>query len=299
MKITAIILTYNEEIHLERCICSLQGVVDCVVVVDCFSTDATLEIAARLGASVIQKQWINHSEQFNWALTQLDIENTEWVLRIDADEYITPSLARELREVIPTLDPTVNGIYVGRRMTFLGRPIRYGGVFPVQVLRLMRYGYGRCEYRWMDEHIKVLGNKTRLNGEIIDDNRKSLTWWISKHNKYSNLEALEMLNLEYKFMHHNDVLDAKIGEPANFRRWMKERVYANLPNGFRAFLYFFYRYFLRFGFLDGNAGAAFHFLQGFWYRYLVDIKIIEVKKYMDHHKVDVKEAIYRVFDIKI
>lgn len=298
MKVVAIILTLNEAQHLPRCLASLAGVVDQVVVADCFSTDDTLRIAEAQGARVMQRAWVNHASQFNWALTQLDAD-TDWVLRIDADEYLTPELAAEIRALMPSIGSEVDGVLCGRRMTFLGRLIRHGGVFPIRILRLFRYGRGECENRWMDEHIKVAGPTVDLKGELIDDNLKSLTWWTDKHNKYASREAVDLLNLDYGFMTRDSVASLRGGNQAGVKRWLKEVVYTRLPGGFRAFAYFFYRYVIRLGFLDGQAGTAFHFLQGFWYRYLVDAKVGEVQRYMQSQGCDVVTAIDRVLEIKI
>ena len=298
MNVTAVILTFNEEQHLARCIASAKAVATDVVVVDCYSTDATLDIARAHGARVLQHAWVNHATQFNWALTQLGAD-TEWVLRIDADEVLTPALIEEIRTRLPGIGPEIDGVYWGRRMTFQGRLIRHGGVFPVRVLRLFRHGRGQCENRWMDEHIKVAGPTADFAGEMIDDNLNSLTWWTDKHNRYASREAVDLLNLEYRFMPHDTVASLRGGKQAGVKRWLKERVYARLPGGFRAFAYFFYRYVLRLGFLDGQAGTAFHFLQGFWYRYLVDAKVVEVKRYMREHRVGVVEAIDRVLGVQL
>lgn len=298
MKLVAIILAFNEEQHLPRCIASLQSVATDIVVVDCYSSDATLEIARAHGAQVIQHEWLNHAAQFNWALTQLG-PDVDWVLRIDADEYLTPQLAADIRACLPSLEEEIEGAYVNRRMMFQGKLIRHGGVFPVKVLRLFRYGKGECENRWMDEHIKVAGRTVDLAGELIDDNLNSLTWWTDKHNKYASREAVDLLNLKFDFMPHDTVANLRGGKQAGVKRWLKEQVYARLPSGFRAFAYFFYRYVLRLGFLDGHAGTAFHFLQGFWYRYLVDAKIAEVQRYMREHGVDARIAIKQVLGIKV
>lgn len=298
MKLVVVILTFNEECHLARCIASVQGLATDIVVVDCFSTDATLEIARAHGARVIQRPWVNYATQFNWALTQLDAD-TEWVLRLDADEVLTPYLVAEFQARLPTLGPEIDGVYCGRRMTFQGRLICHGGVFPVRVLRLFRHSRGQCENRWMDEHIKVTGPTVDVRGEIIDDNLQSLTWWTTKHNSYASREAVDLLNLEYGFMPHDTVASLRGGQQAGVKRWLKERVYARLPGGLRAFAYFFYRYVIRLGFLDGQAGTAFHVLQGFWYRYLVDAKVAEVKRYMKQEEVNIQTAIRDVFGIEV
>jgi len=298
VRFVAVILTFNEAIHLRRCIQSIKEVVDEIFIVDCYSTDETLAIAADMGVRVIQNAWVNHATQFNFALTKLG-ENVSWVLRIDADEYLTPELADEIQRKCRQLPNDVDGVYLPRRMTFMGRLIRHGGVFPVQVLRLFRHGAGKCENRWMDEHIKVAGKTVRFNHELIDDNLNSLTWWVNKHNNYASREVVDLMNLEYGFMPHDSVASLTDGSQASLKRWIKEKVYARLPGGFRAFAYFCYRYFLRLGFLDGKEGTAFHVLQGFWYRYLVDAKLADVKRYMQVTGCDARQAISEVLDIDV
>lgn len=298
MKLLAIVLTLNEERHLRRCIESIQGVADAVLVMDCYSTDNTLKLANELGARVLQKAWVNHATQFNYAITQLG-EDVDWVLRIDADEYLTPALAAEIQQNMLNLPSDVDGVSFPRGMTFMGRLIRHGGVFPVQVLRLFRYGAGECENRWMDEHIKVAGKTVKFKNELIDDNHNSLTWWVNKHNNYASREVVDLLNLEYGFMQHDTVASLSDGSQASLKRWIKENVYARLPGGVRAFLYFCYRYFLRLGFLDGKEGTTFHVLQGFWYRYLVDAKLAEVKRYMRMNNCPVEQGIRDVLGIDV
>lgn len=298
MKLVAIILTLNEAQHLPRCLASLADVADAVLVADCFSTDDTVRIAEAHSARVVQREWVNYATQFNWALTQLDAD-ADWVLRIDADEVLTPALAVEIRERLPSLGPDIDGVYCGRRMTFQGQRIRFGGLFPVRVLRLFRAGRGQCENRWMDEHIKVAGPTVDFRHELIDDNLNSLTWWTTKHNNYACREAVDLLNLEYGFMPHDSVASLRSGSQAGVKRWIKENVYARLPGGSRALVYFLYRYVIQLGFLDGRPGFTFHFLQGFWYRYLVDAKVAEVKRYMQKTDCDVVVTIERVLGIRI
>jgi len=298
MKVFAIILTFNESKHIKRCIESLTGVVDQILIVDSYSEDDTLEIAKKYGAIIIQHPFTIQSEQFNWALTQLD-KDVDWLIRLDADEYLTEELVSEIKTKLPLVKPEIEGIYLNRRMTFQGRLIKYGGVFPVRVLRLFRYGCGQCEKRWMDEHITVAGKIENFSGELIDDNLNNLSWWTDKQNKYSSREAIDLLNLEFHFSPRDSIAVESFKSSTNFKRWFKEIIYSRMPGGIRAFLYFFYRYVIRFGFLDGASGTAFHVLQGFWYRYLVDVKIAEVKRYMKNNKCDIVKAIQEVLDIKI
>jgi len=298
MHLTVVILAFNEEQHLKRCIRSLDGIANKIVVIDCHSTDRTVVIAEECGALVLQHEWKNHATQFNWALTMLS-QDSEWVLRLDADEYLTPELQAEIMSCLPELGDEIDGVYFSRCIAFLGRQIRHGGMSPHRVLRLFRYGRGECENRWMDEHIKVAGNTVDFHGEIIDENLNFLTWWTDKHNKYASREAVDLLNLEYGFMAQDSVAQLVGGSQAGLTRWMKERIYARLPGGVRALAYFVFRYFFRLGILDGRAGITFHFLQGFWYRYLVDAKVAEVKRYIHLHKVGVPQAIQRVLNIDV
>lgn len=297
-KITAIILTQDEEIHLQRVLDSLAALGADILIVDSGSSDRTVQIARMNGARVLSNPWINYATQFNWALEQLP-EDTEWILRLDADEVVTESLSAEIKENLTSLPASIDGVYISRRMTFLGRPIRWGGIFPVRVLRLFRHGKGRCENRWMDEHILVESGTVDFYGEIIDNNLNSLTWWTVKHNAYASREVVDLLNLEYGFMAHETVADLRGRKQAGVKRWLKEQVYARLPRGARAMAYFAYRYIFRLGFLDGKEGTAFHVLQGFWYRYLVDMKLHEVKTYMRTKNVDVVIAIRDVLNISV
>jgi glycosyltransferase involved in cell wall biosynthesis len=298
MSLTVVILTKDEELHVERAIRSVAGIATRVFVADSGSTDRTVEIATRLGAEVRFNTWRNHATQFNWALGQLPAD-TEWVLRLDADEFVTESLAREIAARLPEVGPETAGVTIGRRMTFLGRTIRHGGLFPIRILRLFRHGSGHCEERWMDEHIVVSGRVAEFAGEIIDDNRNSLTWWTAKHNAYASREAIELLNLECGFMGRDGGDTLQAGGQAGAKRWIKERVYARLPGGARAFAYFLYRYVLRLGFLDGAEGLAFHFLQGFWYRFLVDAKLLEMRRHMARTGADAPHTVRDVLGIEL
>lgn len=298
VKIVAIILTRNETKHIRRCIESVGQVATDILVVDSFSTDDTVRIAEALGARVVKHPFKNYATQFNWALAQVE-PDADWVIRIDADEYFTQELASAARSRLAALNRGIDGVYINRWMTFQGRRIRWGGVYPIQVLRIWRHGRGRCENRWMDEHIAVDGATTRFAGGIIDDNHNPLSWWTEKHNGYSSREAVDLLNLKYRFMPSETVAGFQTGDQAGLKRWIKEKVYSRLPTGLRALIYFLYRYVIRAGFLDGRPGLAFHVLQGFWYRFLVDAKLHEVERYMKEQHTDVVRAVEDVLGIRV
>lgn len=296
MVLTAIVLTFNEERHIARCLNSVRQVADHILVVDSYSTDRTREIASQFGAQVVANKFINHASQFNFGLDNVP-DGTDWVFRVDADELISEELGREIKILI-TSESTVAGAFIPRRICFQGRMIRHGGVFPAFVMRLFRRGSGQCLERWMDEHIAVDGVTVKLRNELIDDSLFPLNWWIQKHNRYSSLEALEVLNRDYQFLAKR-LFDPDRSNVPGINYFAKKAVYDRLPNGLRAFLYFAYRYIFRFGFLDGARGFAFHFLQGFWYRYLVDLKVAEVRRGLATGGRDVKAIVQDVLEIRL
>ena len=296
MKLTVIILTFNEALHIERCIQNAQQVSRDILVVDSGSTDDTVALGERLGARVLHHAFTTHAAQMNWALTQLDAD-TDWVLRMDADEYMDQVLVEAIQEELPTTQ--VHGLYVQRRMIFQGRDIRYGLVYPVNILRLFRHGHGRCMDRWMDEHVEVTGATAVLKGTMYDHNLRPLTWWTTKHNRYASLEAVEQLNLKHRFLRSTGDAHAQERLGFSLKRWIKHQVYGRLPPGARALAYFLFRYVLALGFLDGKAGTAFHVLQGGWYRYLVDAKVAEVERYMRDHHCDIATAVEQVLDVRL
>jgi glycosyltransferase involved in cell wall biosynthesis len=277
-QISILILTHDEEANIAKCITSARAVSENIFLVDSGSTDRTVEIARGLGATVLAHPWTTHAEQFNWGLESIPFE-TGWIMRLDADEEVTPGLAAALKETLPGLPPDVAGILVRRQVHFMGRWIRHGGYYPTWLLRVFRRGRGRCEALWMDEHIVLDGGRAiRIPEDIIDRNAKDLTFWTAKHNGYASREVLDLLAAEGGAAGGGGAAGAVADSQTRARRWMKTTVYARAPLFLRAFLYFLYRYVLRGGFLDGREGLIFHFLQGFWYRFLVDAKLYEQRR---------------------
>lgn len=275
--LTAIILTYNEELHIERCIKSLDGIVQRIVIVDSYSTDNTVRLAENLGVKVYKNRWVNYSIQFNWALENCDI-NTDWIWRIDTDEYADFELRQNLQSNLSTINKDITGIYVRRGIVFMGRMLRYGTWSPRWTLKIFRKDAGFCEYKWMDEHIILkYGNKISIEGIQIDENLNNINWWTEKHNTYATREAYDIAISSKKNARENVMKSKFYGSNDERIRWLKKR-YSRLPLFLRPFLNFFYRYFFRFGFLDGIQGFIWHVLQGFWYRFLVDVKIYELEK---------------------
>ncbi|MBI5305994.1 glycosyltransferase family 2 protein [Candidatus Wolfebacteria bacterium] len=273
LSISVIILTYNEEIHIERLIKSIADWAGEIFIVDSFSTDKTLEIAKKYNCKIFQHKFENQAQQFNWALDNLEIKN-EWILRLDADEYLTNELKDEITEKLKNISSDISGFYIKRRVYFMGRWVKHGSYYPTWILRLFRKNKARSEQREIDEHIILLEGKSgKLKNDFIDDNKKGLMDWITKHNNYSTREASAKMNYESGMMNNEGKLS---GQTAR-KRWLKNNFYYKMPMFFRACWYFCYRYFFRLGFLDGKEGLIFHFLHAFWYRFLVDSKIYELK----------------------
>lgn len=277
--VTAIILTFNEEQHIERCLHSLEGLVERVCVIDSYSTDRTVEIAKSLGAEVVQNPWKNYATQFQFGLDSCGITSA-WTMRIDADEYLEDGLRIALKTWLAAPKESVNALYLRRKIVFLDRPITHGFFYPAMMLRVWRTGAGRIEQRWMDEHVIVENARsdTIKGGDLVDHNLNDLSWWISKHNGYATREVYDMVEImERDPARKDEGMETMTGQAAR-KRWLKEQVYARLPSTLRASFYFFYRYILGRGFLDGKEGFFFHFLQAYWYRTLVEAKLFELKK---------------------
>jgi glycosyltransferase involved in cell wall biosynthesis len=266
--LSVVILTRDEEENLPHCLNSLSQLSSEIFVVDSGSKDATQDIARRAGCKVFEHEFVNHAEQLNWALKELPI-CTPWVMRLDADEWLTSELVEELKETLPTFPANVSALMMKRRVYFWGRWIRHGGYYPTWLLRIWRHGLAHCEARWMDEHMVVdEGEIRKLSHDLVDENRKDLTFWTEKHNRYADREVKDILETS------KSGVEGLVGQ-ARKKRWLKSNVYSHAPLFLRAFLYWIYRYIVLLGFLDGSAGLIFHFLQGFWYRFLVDAKLYE------------------------
>ena len=299
LPVAVIVLTKDEQIHIERCISNAMRVSNEVYVVDSESTDNTRSIAECLGAKVEVHPWPgNQAEQFNWALDNLSLKS-EWVLRLDADEYLTDELIEELYEKVPQLPADVSGVEFPRGYIFLGKEIRRG-TGRINQLRLFRRGKGRCEQRLMDEHIELTdGTTEQFNGAFFDDNLNNLSWWTQKHVGYAIREAVDLLDMEYDLTGAARGDESRhISEQAQAKR-MKKHKYARLPLFWRSTAYFLYRYILRGGFLEGKEGFLWHFLQGWWYRTLVDAKVLEIKRKSGGDRKKIIEILNNEYGIRL
>lgn len=275
--LSIIVLTFNESIHIQRCIESLSGLDARIVVVDSHSSDGTQKMAEALGADVFENAFVSQAQQFQWAMDNCSVE-TEWVLRLDADETIDSELSDNIASYISADGYGTNGAIFHRKHVFLGKWVKHGGRYPLPMLRLFRRGTAHVEQRWMDEHIVLdEGRSMLLKGGFEDNNLNTVGWFIDKHNKYATREVVDVM---LKRLGEGDQagITHSTGFSIRLKRFLKESLYNKLPYFVRPTLYFLYRYFVQLGFLDGGRGFAYHFMQGFWYRALVDLKCIEVER---------------------
>ena len=287
LNLTTIILTYNEELHIRRCLENVCPFSKKVYVIDSPSTDRTAEICTELPnvEVVVHPYPGNQAEQFNWALDHCEI-GTEWVLRVDADEYCTPELIHEMQDKLPALPNEVSAVVLPLGRVFRGRLLKHSIVNGVKMIRLFRYGRVRYEQRLMDEHLEVLeGGTVTFDNMFVDDNLMSIRGFIDKHNNYSSREAALLLDAELELCPlNNREDDTAYAKDVAMKRAQKAR-YAKMPLYWRSLAYFFYRYVVKLGFLDGRAGFEWDFFQGLWYRLLVDSKVAEVRRFVKSNNI--------------
>lgn len=288
LDVTTIILTYNEELHIRRCLENVCPFSKKVYVIDSPSTDHTADICREFEnvEVVVHKYPGNQAAQFNWALDNVVID-TEWILRVDADEYLLPELVEELEQKLPELPSDVTGIELKRRHIFMGKWMKHG-IYPVIMMRMCRTGYGRYADRLMDEHMVINnGRCIMLNNDFCDHSLINISDYCRKHLDYAQREAAVVLDEMYGLSSDNIVkgmsdlrADESLGKQAEEKHKSKSK-YNQLPLFWRSFAYFLFRYFIKGGFMDGKEGFIFAFIQGWWFRTMVDVKLLEARKAME------------------
>lgn len=266
--VSVVILTFDSAETIGATLASVAALSDDVHVVDSGSRDATLEIARAAGARITAHPFESYGRQRNWAIENLKLRHA-WQLHLDSDERVSPELAAELERLFAAGPPAaIAGYYVPRLVHFHRQPIRHGGMWPIFHMRLFRGGRGRCEDRKYDQHFYVDGPAAKLAEPMIDDIRLPLGEWTARHNRWADAEVDEILAPSSR------VIPAGGGDPVAEKRRLRGW-YDRAPLFLRALLLFLYRYVLRLGFLDGRQGMIFFVLQTFWFRFLVDAKLVE------------------------
>jgi len=238
MKISATIVAFNEERNIARAIRSLQvdGCADEIVVVDSGSTDQTREIAAGLGARVVEEKWRGYAAQKNFAAS---IAANDWILSIDADEELTAELAGEINALKSSADgSSVSGWTMPRLARYLGRWIRHSGWYPDRKVRLYRRDCGQWKGEYVHESVEVHGRIGELRGDLLHFTCDSLAQHVRTLDRYTTLAA-QALTIS--------------GKPVPFRRLVLDPPWT-----------FFRSYILQKGFLDGGHGFVIAAMASFY-----------------------------------
>jgi glycosyltransferase involved in cell wall biosynthesis len=278
--VSVLITTRNEAANIERTLQAIAGFVAEIFVIDSDSTDGTPDIARRYATQVVNLPyqhgriipWI-----FQWGLDNLPIRS-EWVLILEADQRPDLDLKRALEELFARGSIDADGLYLRRKQIFRGKWIRFGGYGRKYLLKLFRRGRGELDPKEEDTRVYVRGGTRKLNGWLIEDNAKeaSIRFYLEKHLRYADAFARDELERRRSGIRWK-LKPRLLGTPDERTLWLKS-LYYRLPLYFRPWLYFLYRYFLLLGFLDGKEGFTFHFLQAYWFRLIVDIRLEEMMR---------------------
>jgi glycosyltransferase involved in cell wall biosynthesis len=267
--ISVVIVTLNEELNLARCLEAISWCDD-VLIVDSFSSDATLKIAADHGVRVVQRTFDSFAGQRNFAVEQCELKY-EWIFHLDADEMMTPDLSAEILGCIAATDK--DAYRVSSKLMFNGKFLRYAGLFPWYQVRLGRrdklrftqVGHGQREQ--LPSH--AIG--TLKNSLLHFPFEKGLQDWIEKHNRYSTAEARQNV---YACANEDFRLLDLLSYETDRRRRAAKKIFRRLPC--RPTIRFIYMYLFRGGILDGKAGLTYCRLLA-WYEWLIVLKEREVK----------------------
>jgi glycosyltransferase involved in cell wall biosynthesis len=276
--VSVILTTRNEAANVERTLQAIAGVVDEIFVIDSESSDGTVEIARKYAADVVNLPyehgriipWI-----FQWGLDNLPLRNA-WILILEADQRPDEDLQRALKSLFarPTIEES--GFYLRRKQIFRGKWIRYGGYGDKWMLKLFRRDRATLDPKEQDTRVYVSGRTAKLDGWLVEENAKEehILFYLEKHLRYADAFARDEFERRRTGIQWK-LVPKLFGTPDERTLWLKSAYYRT-PLYLRTWIYFLYRYFLRFGFLDGKQGFIFHFLQAFWFRFVVDIRLEEL-----------------------
>lgn len=225
-KISGVLITHNEEDKVGTALASLVGVCDEFVVVDSFSDDATPEICRKFSAKIVQREWTGYADQKQFAA---ELAENDWILSLDADEYLSDTLRHELLEVKQRQDEVI-GFYIPRLTYFMGRWIRHTTWYPDWKLRLYLRTRGRWTQSRVHERVAVEGETGRLKGHIYHNTYSSFSEYLQQLERFSSLAAADSWDRGKRAK----VLHLSVYPPIVFLK----------------------NYLVHFGFLDGLPGLA-------------------------------------------
>lgn len=275
--VSVIVLTLNEEANIENCLKSVYGWSDDIHIIDSYSTDSTVNIATKYTKNIRKADEAHWADLRNWALRNLPLKY-EWALFLDADEKLTNNLKTEISEILKT-SPAENGFYIKRRFIFMGRWLKYGGMYD-KILRLFKHKFAEYIPEGDVEYAKVKGKVGLTKNDLIHEDKKGISKWVEKHNKISDRAVKQYIAVCVPLLKEQDKgYEIEGGQ----RTWVKYALWEKLPLITRPYITFFYQYILKLGFLDGLEGLSYHLMQAFWYRLLIYIKVTELKTHHDEN----------------
>jgi glycosyltransferase involved in cell wall biosynthesis len=286
--LSILVVTMNEERNIAACLDSIVGWADDIVVVDSGSGDRTLALCGERGLTPVFHAYIDHRSQMQWAMTSIPWKH-DWLLLLDADHVVTDEFKGAVSAMLRNDEGRVNGYYNPHLQYFRNRPVRG---LKQDYLQLVRRSHARLDdSELVDFRIVIDGPTARLPGAIVESNQNELNidFWIDKHQKFARRMAIEeILRAEHVLAWSGGLEPRLFGNPDERIIWVKN-VWYKLPLYVRPGLFFFYRYILRFGFLDGWNGFVFHTFQAFWFRLLVDVHIAEYRRQIARHEVSLEQ----------
>ena len=262
-KVSVIIITLNEEENMEQCLQTIYGWSDDIHIADSNSIDNTVEIAKNYTDNIHIVERGNWATIRQWALSSIHLKY-EWILFIDADEWLTEELKNEIIQKINS-DPDENGFYIRFKFMFLNKWLKHGDQYG-KVLRLFKYNKVHCVPDGDGECYVPEGEVGMLKNDFIHQDLKPFSAWIDKHNRTSLMAAKRYM----------EIREGKIDEAITRRRRLR-KIWDKFPLLLKPFLMFFYVYFIKLGFLDGKEGLVYHLHHAFWYELLIYTKIKEME----------------------
>ncbi len=187
-QVSVCVITLNEQRHITRCLQSLNWTDD-QLVVDCGSTDRTVELAKASGARVIQQEWLGYGRQKQFAVDQA---LHDWVFCLDADEWVDSELSSALQSTLASVPDQQCGFQVTRRLRFLGRWLRHGNLGCDRQLRLFHRRQARWRDRIVHESVEPPNIVRTLSGYLLHDPESTLETYLFKLHRYASLAAQEM-----------------------------------------------------------------------------------------------------------
>jgi glycosyltransferase involved in cell wall biosynthesis len=271
--VSVVVLTRDEEVNIARCLDSVAWA-DQVIVLDSGSADDTVPIARSLGAQVVEQGWLGFSGQRELALRLPEIRH-DWVYFVDADEWVSPQLAREIAACLPS---THYAAFSHRlRLIFMNTWMRHSGWYSgSRVVRLVDRRWTKYDGNPVGERASVDGPVGVLANDIVDEDRKGLARWLHKHVRYAELELDKRgqpiaLRERVRRFRHRDQGDTR----PLARAVLKDLVFPSVPA--RPLSVFLYMYVFRLGLLDGRAGLRFCFFHA-WYQAAVSALTAEATR---------------------